>query len=275
MSELIRQEKPQLLQVWGADFDKAQRFAQALIASPIFPKKYKDVGSAIIILDIAQRLEIGPLEVAQNIHIVHDAPVWKSEYVIAQIEASEKYIHTEYVETEDGMVDTGKGKIKNMTCTFVATLPNGKQLQGTTVSYAMAVAEGWWNRSGSKWPNMPQQMLRYRAAAFFNRAYPTARLLGIRQKDEVEDIGYEDATEAVVVESTPATPRKPKAAPPTQAAAPTHVVTITEAVTIDDGLEAAKEEQRKLAAGDVEWTAAIDAAASLEDLERVQQEFDL
>ena len=79
-------------------------------------------------------------------------------------------------------------------------------------------------------------------------------------------------TEAVVVETT--TPRKPKPAPST-APTPTHVVTITEAVTIDDGLEAAKELQRQLAAGDTEWTAAIDAAASVEDLERIQQEYDL
>lgn len=209
MSDIVKHEKPQLLQVWGQDFEKAQRFAQALIASPIFPKKYKDVGSAIIIIDIAQRLEISPLEVAQNIHIVHDAPVWKSEYVIAQIEASEKYSQTEYVEAINGKVNVGQAEMDNWECTFVATLPNGKKLEGTTVSFKMAVSEGWWTRTGSKWPSMPRQMLRYRAAAFFNRAYPTSRLLGLRPKDEAEDITTEEAT-VTSIETVPTAKPIPK-----------------------------------------------------------------
>jgi hypothetical protein len=65
---------------------------------------------------------------------------------------------------------------------------------------AMASAEGWLNKPGSKWKTMPGQMMRYRAATFFARAYCPDILLGYRTKDEVQDIsGYEEDGKQTVV----------------------------------------------------------------------------
>jgi hypothetical protein len=51
----------------------------------------------------------------------------------------------------------------------------------------MAKAEGWYAKNGSKWQTMPEQMLRYRAASFFVRAYAPELSLGLATREEIED----------------------------------------------------------------------------------------
>lgn len=58
----------------------------------------------------------------------------------------------------------------------------------------MARAEGWYSKPDkygketSKWQTMPEQMLAYRAAAFFARVYVPNSLMGVAVEGEVEDI---------------------------------------------------------------------------------------
>ena len=52
----------------------------------------------------------------------------------------------------------------------------------------MAKAEGWTTKNGSKWKSMPSQMLRYRAAAFWQRVYCPEISMGLLTKEEVDDI---------------------------------------------------------------------------------------
>lgn len=65
------------------------------------------------------------------------------------------------------------------------TSKDGDVLEGTTVTMAMAKAEGW--TSNSKWRNMPEQMLAYRAASFFARVHCPETLMGVQVEGEVED----------------------------------------------------------------------------------------
>ena len=48
--------------------------------------------------------------------------------------------------------------------------------------------EGWTDKSGSKWNTMPGQMLRYRAAAFWQRVYCPEIAMGLMTSEEYEDI---------------------------------------------------------------------------------------
>ena len=50
---------------------------------------------------------------------------------------------------------------------------------------AMAKSEGW--LSNPKWKSMPEQMLAYRAAAFFARVYCPEVLMGVSAEGEIED----------------------------------------------------------------------------------------
>ena len=68
----------------------------------------------------------------------------------------------------------------------------GKNIKGSTVSIAMAKAEGW--TRNSKWRTMPEQMLKYRAATFFGRQYIPDLLLGVQTSEEVVDITPLDVT---------------------------------------------------------------------------------
>ena len=58
----------------------------------------------------------------------------------------------------------------------------------------MAKQEGWYSKKDkkgqemSKWQSIPEQMLAYRAAAFFARVYIPNSLMGVYVEGEPEDI---------------------------------------------------------------------------------------
>jgi hypothetical protein len=57
----------------------------------------------------------------------------------------------------------------------------------------MAKAEGWIDKTGSKWKTMPELMLKYRAAAFFGRLYAPEIMMGLYSADEIVDIAANNA----------------------------------------------------------------------------------
>ena len=67
-------------------------------------------------------------------------------------------------------------------------------------------------KSGSKWPTMPEQMLRYRAASFWVSAYAPEMAMGLRTEEEqrdIVDVEYEDLS---ATHPTPAPKPKPTSA---------------------------------------------------------------
>ena len=72
----------------------------------------------------------------------------------------------------------------------------GKLVKGTEITLKMARDEGWMNKNGSKWKTMPEQMLKYRAAAFFARTECPEVLMGFQTADEVEDVKGAEQTQA-------------------------------------------------------------------------------
>jgi hypothetical protein len=60
-------------------------------------------------------------------------------------------------------------------------------LKGPKVSVAMAVKEGWYTKTGSKWQTIPELMLHYRCGAFFGRLYAPELLMGFPTHEEVQD----------------------------------------------------------------------------------------
>jgi hypothetical protein len=70
---------------------------------------------------------------------------------------------------------------------FAVEREGNLELVGALVTIAMAKAEGWYGKSGSKWKTMPEQMLQYRAAAFWCRAYAPEIALGMHTSEEIHD----------------------------------------------------------------------------------------
>ena len=61
--------------------------------------------------------------------------------------------------------------VDNIECIAYATELSTKEvLESDPITIEMAIKEGWYTKSGSKWVTMPNLMLTYRAAAFWQRA---------------------------------------------------------------------------------------------------------
>lgn len=129
-------------------------------------------------LDLSNRLRISPMAVLQNLYIIHGKPSWASQFVIACINASGRFSTLRFNMSAD-----------RDACFCDATdLRSQLVLEGPIVTLAMAKAEGWSTKAGSKWATMPDLMLRYRAAAFFGRTYCPEALMGLYSADEAADI---------------------------------------------------------------------------------------
>ena len=60
--------------------------------------------------------------------------------------------------------------------------------ESTPITMEMAIKEGWYTKSGSKWQTMPRLMLQYRAASFWQRAYAPEISMGMITQEEARDI---------------------------------------------------------------------------------------
>lgn len=174
------------------EFMLAQRMANALSSSSIVPKEYQgNLGNCLIALEMSTRLNTSPLMVMQNLYIVNGRPAWSSQYIVAMINSSKKY------QTELQYELTGTGE--KMSCYAYADDYNGHRVVGPTITMAMAKAEGWIDKNGSKWKTMPEVMIRYRAASFFGRLNCPDMIMGIYSTDEVIELGEDEYR---VIEST-------------------------------------------------------------------------
>lgn len=165
-----------------SNFDLAQREAKALSMSDLVPQQYKgNVANTLVALEIAHRIGASPLMVMQNLNIIHGRPSWSSTFVIAAINGSGKFTALRFV----GDLKTG---IKAVT----VEKATGEPIEGPVVTMDMAKAEGWLDKTGSKWKTMPELMMRYRAAAFFGRLYAPEITMGMHSTEEVIDIQHEE-----------------------------------------------------------------------------------
>lgn len=174
-------------------FEIIQRKAKALTTSTIVPETYRNnIGNCIIALEMAERMGTPPLMVMQNLYVVHGNPAWSSKYLIGSINASKRFSPLRYeFRGEEGTSSYG--------CRCYAYEASDKEraepLYGDWITMEMANKEGWTKKSGSKWLTMPNQMLRYRAAAFWQRVYCPEISMGLLTAEEAEDISI-DTTSA-------------------------------------------------------------------------------
>lgn len=163
-------------------FENIQRVARLFSASDLVPVRYKNnIQNTVIALELAQRMNASALMVMQSLYVVHGSPAWSGQFVISAINSCGKFsteLDFEWSGTE-GKDDWG--------CRCVNFDKKGKEKRGAKVTISMAKAEGWYDKSGSKWKTMPEQMLMYRAASFFGRIFCPEVLNGMYTVEEVTD----------------------------------------------------------------------------------------
>lgn len=169
------------------------------------------VSNCIVALNMAQRLGADPMMVMQNLYLIDGRPSWSSQFIIAAINSSGRYsplrfevtggdeeIEVPYATTEwiynkstqkrEPVESNKTAKVKNYTCVaWVIERETGERLESSPISMELAVKEGWYQKNGSKWQTMPEQMLRYRAASFFGRIYAPDLLMGLRSTEEEQE----------------------------------------------------------------------------------------
>lgn len=245
------------------------------------------VSNCIIALNMAQRLGADPMMIMQNLYLVDGRPSWSSQFIIAAINSSGRYsplrfditggeeeieipyavtdwVYNQVTKKKEPVESNQTARVKNYKCVaWVIEKATGERLESTPITMEMAVKEGWYQKNGSKWQSMPEQMLRYRAASFFGRIYAPDLLMGLRtQEEEMESI--------IDITPEPA----PQEAPQTLDSIKQNVVKeiTTEAAPVEEKSKRSRQPKAVEEAPVQEVAQTENAGVSVDELKRLQQE---
>lgn len=194
MDEIMINEQKNELSVFSDSesfkriFDIGKMFASSMLVPQAYQGKPMDCTIAV---DMANRMGVSPMMVMQNLYVVQGKPSWSGQACMSLIRGSGEFKHVRPVYTGEKGSDTWGCYIQ------AEYRETGEIVRGTEVTIGMAKAEGWYGKSGSKWKTMPEQMLAYRAAAFFARVYIPNALMGVHVEGEAEDIQTVNPQKAV------------------------------------------------------------------------------
>ena len=166
----------------GVDiFKEGWNMAGVLANSDLIPQHFRGKKeNCLIALNMAQRMQADPLMVMQNLVIVHGNPTFEAKFAIACFNATGKYSPIRYQEVGERDKDSWGYKA------YAIEKASGEVCEGPIVTIRTAKAEGWYNKN-EKWKNIPDLMLRYRAASWFIRTTDPGVMMGFQTKEEAED----------------------------------------------------------------------------------------
>lgn len=166
-----------------SNFEDAQRMAKMLATSDLVPKNYQgNIPNTMIALEMANRINVSPFQVMQNLDIIQGKPSWRSTFIIAALNSCGRFkpLKFEFVGSNPQADDYG--------CRAYTDDFDGNRITGPLVTWLMVKSEGWLSKTGSKWKTMPELMFQYRAASFFGRLYAPDILNGMQSVEEVKDV---------------------------------------------------------------------------------------
>lgn len=164
-----------------AAFEHCKRVATVFSHSQLVPEHYRGkLADCIIAVELANRLDVHPMMVMQNTHVVHGKPGLDGKFVIALMNTRGRF--DEPLTVDEG-VERGKDTYGSRWRT---------KLKGKTVEYTITVADaknwGWYQKNGSAWQKDPKLMATYRSAKFLANTYCPEVLMGLSTSDEIADI---------------------------------------------------------------------------------------
>ena len=155
--------------------------AEKLSRSTIIPDTFKNKPENVVIaIGLSQKMDLDPFTIMQNLNIIKGKTSWSGSFCRTLIERSGKYYGLK-------LVFIGTKGTDSYGCYMEAKdKETGETIKGPEVNMKMARAENW--TSNTKWINMPELMLSYRATSFFARVYVPEALNGFQTTGEIEDI---------------------------------------------------------------------------------------
>lgn len=186
----------------------------------------KAIANCMIAIEVACRIGASPLMVMQNLSVIHGRLSWSAKFLISTVNTCGRFEPLQFRFTDKGMLGMvdyadfvwnerirrkesvvrqfdGRN-VMDVECVAWTTKKGAKDvLESSPVTIRMAVQEGWYTKSGSKWQVMAKQMLMYRAASWWTSVYAPELSMGMRTAEENQDIHnveeavYEEVTEQV------------------------------------------------------------------------------
>lgn len=225
MNDLIQAQSRTINFFDPTQMEGVQRAAKMFANSDLVPDMYKiggklqnaeskAIANCVIAMNMATRMNADVLMIMQNLVIVQGRPSWSSAFLISSVNSSGRFEPMKYRITNKGKLGkvdyvdyewNGKqkaavnktfdgSKIDNIECVaYTKSKGSDEVLESSPISIEMAIKEGWYTKAGSKWQTMPEQMLRYRAASFWTRAYAPEISMGMHTVEEIQDINTVDA----------------------------------------------------------------------------------
>lgn len=187
--------------------DEAWRLAESIACSPFMPEALCVKGNArattynmLAVMQIAESLSVPAITLLQNTHVIHGKVGYSSSFLLAM--ANKSGLFRGPVEFDVKGRDSKDWPRSMSVRAWAVRADTGEKVYGPEVTYAMAEAEGWATKAGSKWKTMPELMGTYRAGTMFVRTKCPQVLHGVAMQttDELEDIA------PMHVESVPALP---------------------------------------------------------------------
>lgn len=167
----------------GPGYSLLRAIAKDFATSDIIPQRFQGKpANCMIAVNMASRMNADPLMVMQNLYIVHGTPSWSSQFLISCFNQCGRFDSIQYEFTGE------KGKDSWGCRAWATDRRTGTRVVGSEVTIAIAKAEGWYGKNGSKWQTMPEQMLRYRAAAWMIRAHAPELGMGFHTREEIIDM---------------------------------------------------------------------------------------
>lgn len=167
-------------------YDIGKMFATSKLVPDAYQNKPMDCTIAV---DMANRMGTSPMMVMQNLYVVKGKPSWSGQACMAMIRANKEFKNVRPIYTGERQGDSWGCYVQ------AENRKTGEIIRGTEVTITMAKAEKWYQKDGSKWQTIPEQMLAYRAAAFFARVYIPNSLMGMYVEGEVDDISKPEREE--------------------------------------------------------------------------------
>ena len=163
------------------EFSDNWRMATQLAKSTIIPQTYQNKPENVIVaIGMAQKLGLDPFTIMQNLNIIKGKTSWSGSFCRTLIEKSNKYTNLQLIFVGQKGTDTYGCYMQGV------NKETGETIKGPEVNMKMAKAENW--TSNTKWINMPELMLSYRATSFFARVYVPEALNGVQTTEEIEDM---------------------------------------------------------------------------------------
>ena len=173
----------------GVAFQKLFDIGKMFASSSLVPQAYQGKPmDCTIAIDMANRMNVSPMFVMQNLYVVKGRPSWSGQACMSMIKASPLFKNVKPVYTGERNTDSWGCHIE------AVSVEDEQQVYGPEVTIQMAKSEKWYSKldkygnETSKWQTMPELMLAYRAAAFFARVYIPNSLMGCNVEGEAEDI---------------------------------------------------------------------------------------